>query len=231
MKETVVIISIVYYALLAMLCIAAVLDKEKKYYIRFKMLTSTAFLTMAFGFAFYASEYVGMQFLLLMGIVACWCGDLALGYYHKKRRKGFMLAGIASFAVAHILFLSFLYEREPSVTPVDVIVPILALPMVLLMIYGFNLHMGQARIPILIYSVLLTAVATKGVHTMLDTTTTHSFLIGFATQIFWFSDYALLFLYFYHAKKRTTKYILHIVNHILYFTSMYLMALSILFDK
>ena len=30
MKETVVIISIVYYALLAMLCIAAVLDKEIK---------------------------------------------------------------------------------------------------------------------------------------------------------------------------------------------------------
>lgn len=223
------IMSIIYFLLLLFLIIVLLKDTDKKYYVKAKMLVSSAFLGMAFYFSVFGSDYAELRSFLLAGLIACWCGDLALGYYHKKKRKPYILVGVGLFAVAQAMFLLYLYGVDSDVRTVDIVVPLCAIPTVILLIHGFNLHMGHARYPVVIYSVLLTGVATKAVHMMLDYTTGYAFLTGAAAQLFWFSDYVLLFLYFYHAKKHMTKPILHAANLILYYGAVYLYVVSILY--
>ena len=229
MNSYAIIMSIIYLLLFSLLMAVTARDKERRYYVKAKMLTSSAFVIMAFAFSVIGNDYSEPRPVLLAGLIACWSGDLALGYYHKLKRKSYILAGVGLFAVAHILFLVYLYDMNPVVTTVDIIVPLMAIPTILVLIHGFNLHMGHARIPIIVYSIFLTGFATKAVHMMLDFTSPYGFMTGFAGQLFWFSDYVLLFLYFYHAKNRSTKTILHIANLALYYAAMYLLALSVLY--
>ena len=230
MKEVAIIMSIVYFALLAALLVATTKDKDRKYYVKVKMLTSSMFLVMACTFSLMRNDYSEIRLLLIAAMMACWCGDLALGLFHKKKRKRYMLTGIAFFMLAQILLSLFVYQKNRTIEIVDIIVPILMIPMLLFLIRGFSLHTGRAKIPVIAYAVLLTFFVTKAIHVMFDMTTGYAFAVGIGAQLWWFSDYVLLFLYFYHTKTREAKYILHIANLLLYYTATYLITLSILLE-
>ncbi|MBR0435050.1 MAG: hypothetical protein IJK13_03505, partial [Lachnospiraceae bacterium] len=71
------IMSIIYFLLLLFLIIVLLKDTDKKYYVKVKMLVSSAFLGMAFYFSVFGSDYAELRSFLLAGLIACWCGDLA----------------------------------------------------------------------------------------------------------------------------------------------------------
>lgn len=230
MKEVAIIMSVVYVALLAVLLAVTIKDKDRKYYVKVKMLTSSMFIVMACTFSLMTNDYTKIKPILIAALVASWCGDLALGLYHKKKRKRYMLIGIGFFILAQILLTLFVYEKNPEMAAVDIIVPILIIPMLFILIRGFNLHTGRAKVPVVVYAFLLTLFVTKAIHVMFDMTTGYAFAVGIGAQLWWFSDYVLLFLYFYHTRTRGAKYVLHAANLLLYYTATYLITLSILLE-
>ena len=208
-----VIAGIIYLAVLAGLSAVCCNDTLKdRFYIPVKMAESTLFLVLAAAIACHNSAFDRPAVISLMiGLVMCHIGDLAMGCYNIRRKKRFMACGMGFFMAAHVCFLIYMYALDPAVDIISIAAPVAVLVVGPIILAGLRLHMGKLRIPVIIYAVFVTAFASKAVMV--------SGIAMVAGILFWLSDVSLLFLYFFHLRSKRSSRMIHVFNLVTYYVA------------
>ena len=205
---------IIYSILLIALLIVSDNELSKKYYVPLKVACSAFFV--AIGLI----EGCGLSVMLPVGL--CALGDLFMALYNQKGRKRFLLTGIILFFGAHVGFLVDFYRIQPELDIVAIIAPVglCALFAVLYKIAHF--HMGKMKLPGLLYCFMVSSMCVKSLLIAWGNPFVEVQLLALGGVLFFLSDFSILFLYFYHFKKRRTKKLVHSFNLITYYVAIYL---------
>ncbi len=211
--------TIIYVALI--IALFAVCDNRfsRRYYVPLKVVCSISFLIILFINYFY-SERIG---LLLWPLLACFIGDILMGLYNTYSRKRFITLGIIAFMLGHVGLLNYMC-RITDVTKVMVyIFPVVPCIVLIVMQKWFHLHMGNLYVPCLIYCYFVSTMTLKAIECGLNGMP----IIGLAGTLFLFSDFTILFLYFYHFRSIRAKRIVHYVNLATYYIAILLFIYSL----
>ncbi|MEZ4439583.1 MAG: lysoplasmalogenase [Polyangiaceae bacterium] len=150
-----------------------------------KPLASLAFIAVALGHG--ATGAYGKW--ILVGLVLGAVGDVALMF---KTDRAF-LAGLVAFLLGHVAYVvAFAGVTPPSAWLVWAIVPIVGAAVVLRWLWP---HLGKLRIPVILYVVVITAMATGGLAAQgaarHDLTATAATLLTLGALFFFASDIAV----------------------------------------
>ncbi len=211
--------TIIYVALI--IALFAVCDNRfsRRYYVPLKVVCSISFLIILTINQFY-SEKLG---LLLYALLACFLGDLLMGLYNTYSRKQFITIGIIAFMLGHVGLLNYMCRITIGTNVLVYIVPIIPCIVLVVMRKIFHLHMGNLFVPCLIYCYFVSTMTLKAIECGLNGLP----ILGIAGVLFLFSDFTILFLYFYHFRSLTAKRITHYVNLATYYAAILLFIYSI----
>ena len=125
--------------------------------------------------------------------------------------------------LGHVGLLNYMC-RITDVTKVMVyIFPVVPCIVLIVMQKWFHLHMGNLYVPCLIYCYFVSTMTLKAIECGLNGMP----LIGLAGTLFLFSDFTILFLYFYHFRSIKAKRIVHYVNLATYYIAILLFIYSL----
>lgn len=213
-----------YIACLIVLLIDVHIDKKRNYYVPIKSFVSAMFVFGCIYFMYFAEKMEYAHYFMLAAVVLCMTGDVLLGFYQKKWKKRFLLSGMISFGLAHMLFLTYLYMGDSKFSIAQIIVPVVLFGVTIGLIKGCNLKTGRMLIPTLIYSVLVTSFMTKSIMMLVmnNPLTKANLIMALGGILFFVSDFILLFLYFGHIRNRKFKGACHILNLASYYLAVLL---------
>lgn len=211
--------TIIYVALI--IALFAVCDNRfsRRYYVPLKVVCSTSFLIILCLNQWYSIK-LG---LLFWPLLACFIGDLLMGFYNTYGRKQFIAIGIIAFMLGHVGLLNYMCRITDNTNFWVYILPVVPC----LIFYGLkkasHLHMGSLIVPCMIYCYFVSTMTLKALECGLNGMP----ILGFAGVLFLFSDFTILFLYFYHFKRRRNKRIVHYVNLATYYAAILLFIFSL----
>lgn len=216
-----IIETIIYVALI--IALFAVCDNRfsRRYYVPLKVICSISFLVILFINQWY-SERLG---LLLWALLACFIGDLMMGLYNTYSRKQAMEIGIIAFMLGHVGLLNYMCRISVGTNVLVYIVPVIPCLILIGMQKWCHLHMGSLFVPCIIYCYFVSTMTLKALECGLNGTP----ILGIAGMLFLFSDFTILFLYFYHYKNRNNKRLVHYVNLGTYYAAVLLFIYSLLY--
>ncbi len=216
-------VGLVIYALLVF-GLLAVCDNDysKTWYLRFKVISSLAFILFYLIFS-------GRG--LIIALLACGCGDVFMALYHLKAKKIYMFLGMLTFMAGHIFFLIYMCSDFGHTAPMVYIIPIFICLLMLAIYKGFHLHMGRLFYAAIIYCYFVSAMATKSIEIgsrayVQATESIIPILIMIAGILFFLSDFSIMIMYFYHFHNRRTKRLVHYFELISYYTAIILFVIS-----
>ena len=208
--------NVLFFISLFLLLISITNSKLKKHYILIKSITSILFCCIAL--INFIQSGMNNWMILMLPIVLCMIGDVALGFYQRFKKPIFFKLGLTSFLFAHVFFVFHLH----TIINIQFFEIIIALNGVLLtyLVDKFQLiHFGKQKIACMTYSFFVTLLLVKGLYIAISLKTTIAYALGLASLLFFISDFILMFMYF-----RKTNTVLHIFNLTTYYLSMYLFA-------
>lgn len=228
MKQGVFICAaLVYTALLLGLLTAGKEEHKKKYYVKAKSITSLGFLAISLLFTFVSGNWE-TEWRLLPPLLLCMMGDVFLAKYQTESKKKHMLMGIVSFLLAHIGLLIFMYSIHAESGWYVIAAPAVTLCILFFLVQKFHLKLGSLRLPVIIYSVFVSSMMAKAA-AMASAVKGMPFLcIGIGGILFFLSDVSIIFLYFYHYKKKGHRRYVQIFNLVTYYYAILFFDLYIL---
>ena len=216
-------VGLVIYALLVF-GLLAVCDNDysKTWYLRFKVISSLAFILFYLIFS-------GRG--LIIALLACGCGDVFMALYHLKAKKVYMFLGILAFMAGHVFLLIYMCSDFGPTAPIVFIIPIIVCLLMLAIYKGFHLHMGRLFYAAIIYCYFVSAMATKAIEIGVGAISQAKellipLLIMIAGILFFLSDFSIMIMYFYHFHNKRTKRLVHYFDLITYYTAMILFVIS-----
>ena len=214
-----IIETIIYVALIIGLFMVCDNSLSRRYYVPLKVVCSASFLAILFINHYYSEKMTMMMWALF----ACFAGDILMGLYNTYRSKQFMALGIIAFMIGHVGLLNYMCRITDTTSILVYILPVLACLMLVGVRKMFKLHMGSLFVPCIIYCYFVSTMTLKALECGLNGTP----ILGIAGMLFLFSDFTILFLYFYHYKNRGNKRIVHYINLGTYYTAILLFIFSL----
>ncbi len=211
----------VYTALLCGLLAVVRSGKYRKYYIWAKALCSLGFLAVLFA-AWLLTGENDRFFMMLPAFFCCFGGDILLGFYNRFRRKPQFLAGLFVFLAGHLLFVRWIC-MEGGMAFVDVLFPLGAVGLALLLTSMKRMHTGRLRPFILIYAFFVALFFSSAVRFAVTRPVWENAAAAMGAGLLLVSDISILFLYFY--KRGGIK--IHIFNLLTYYYGMFVLAGSL----
>lgn len=216
---------ICYTLLVINLLCTTYIKKYKKYYTLAKLLNSLGFVCIASIGGLYLTKNYTEYFYLLPAFILCLMGDVFLGINTQTSKQSYMLCGIFSFMLAHVVYTFAFSVNILPISVYDFIIPLLSL----IMVY-FLLKMKDMDVPkdmvkfIYIYDFFVVLLVAKGINIVFfNGFTTKYILILVGSIMFFLSDFIILFLYYYKKKH----HLVGTVNLLLYYYGLFLLALSL----
>ncbi len=201
--------TIIYVALIIALFLVCDNRLSRRYYVPLKVVCSISFLIILVINQYYSEKFS----MLFWPLLACFIGDLLMGLFNTYGRKRFMLIGIIAFMLGHVGLLNYMCRISPKTNPLVYILPIVPCLLLLLMQKAFHLHMGKLYVPCFIYCYFVSTMTLKAIECGLNGKP----ILAVAGVLFLLSDFTILFLYFYHYKKKSHKRLVHYVNLLTYY--------------
>ena len=199
-------------------------EKQKKYHILAKALTSLSFILLAI-ISLYCSKDTSYFFSLLPGLLLCFCGDVFLAIRSRTKKFKWFIGGIVMFAFAHLFFVYSLQKNLPFIFW-HYLIPVFIMIIIYFIFKLPSIEAGKGKWPSVIYSYLVTLFVIKAIESMIswDYSMRGIFLLVGAI-CFVASDFMLIFLYFSEKKINW----LHGTNLITYYIGVGFIASSIYF--
>ena len=201
--------TIVYVALLIALFRVCDNSLSRRYYVPLKVVCSASFLVILWINQFFSDKL----WMMFWALLACFIGDLLMGLFNTYGRKRFMAIGIIAFMLGHVGLLNFMCRISPKTSPLVYILPIVPCLILIGMQKAFHLHMGNLFVPCVIYCYFVSTMTLKAIECAFNGRP----ILGWAGVLFLLSDFTILFLYFYHYKRKSHKRLVHYVNLITYY--------------
>ena len=211
----------VYTALLCGLIAVVRSGKYRKYYIWAKAACSFSFLAVLFAARFLTGEN-DRFFMMLPAFFCCFAGDILLGFYNRFRRKPQFLAGLFVFLAGHLFFVRWICT-EGGTAFSDVLFPLGAVGLALLLTSMKRMHTGRLRPFILIYAFFVALFFSAAVRLAVTSPAWENAAAALGAGLILVSDISILFLYFY--KRGGIK--IHIFNLLTYYYGMFVLAGSL----
>ncbi|WP_053982545.1 lysoplasmalogenase family protein [Niameybacter massiliensis] len=180
----------------------------------FKTLTSLGFLTIG-TIGYLLGNGIPSATYLLLGLVLCVIGDVALAFSHGYPLQYNMPAaiGITSFGCAHLSFIYCFILLGASIPMYYVFIPIIIAFNIFLIMIKDPFNFGAMRFLVAIYAFIITFM-------LIAAFCTHSPFIIFGAILFVLSDIILCFVYFFADRYP----ILRSINYLLYYSGQLLLA-------
>lgn len=218
----------IYLLLFLILCLVIWnKDLKTKFYVPVKMLVSLCFLIILFY-----GEVKGtgsFWHYLIIPFILCFLGDFFMGLYNKRRVKRDLILGIVAFAGAHVAFLINMYYFALSFSWWIIIFPIATIiSLALLLNFSHSFHVGKLLVPVLIYALFIGTLLGKGIEIWILQNCPSPYLFGIGSLLFFISDFSLVYLYFYHFKKREHEKYVHFINLLTYYGAIIVLILAFL---
>ena len=140
--------------------------------------------------------------LLILGLIFCWLGDVLLMFEYKD--PIFFILGLAGFLTGHIFYI--LYFSKLSAVPqklkekkMMMLLPVLLY--VLLLLYILYPSLGDLKIPVIVYAIVLTSMLSMALwqSQKIDSSIAKLFIAGAISFVL--SDSLLALNKFYHPFK------------------------------
>lgn len=211
--------SLLFCGLIAVVC----KDSWRQYYIQAKAVMSTAFVLLLF-WALYVSGEVSQFWLMLPAFFCCFVGDILMASYNRYRKRVYFLLGAGIFLCGHLCFVRWLCKQQPM-HMAELLLPVAAVVFAWKLTSLKKVHTGRLRPFILLYSFFVSLFLVKGLNLAFVLHSISGIMIAAGCVLFWFSDLAIVFLYFCKKKGHGV----HIFNLAAYYYAMFLLALNVLF--
>lgn len=195
-----------------------------------KTITSFMFLataTAAFMVNF-AADNATFYMLIMMGLVCGLIGDIVLDLkiIYKESSSLYQHAGMISFFLGHVFYISALYIYFGFHWLPLVIAIVIALAIILTSKYVFKFDFKEHTIDTYAYSFLLSYMMTQSIYAAIVSSGSSAMIImAIGAVLFLLSDLVLSMTYY--DGKDGKPFIA--VNHILYYGAQFLIALSVLY--
>lgn len=196
---------------------------KKKYYLRAKLLNSTAFVAVFF-ISVYLSGQVHTFWLMLPGIWCCFAGDVWMALYNRYRKRVHFLCGVGIFLAGHLCFVRWLALFCPFRVS-DLLIPVSAVLAAGYLVSRRDVHTGRMKPFIIVYAFFVALFLAKGLHLAWSSPTVAHFMIAMGSILFFASDISIVFLYFQKRKGAAV----HIFNLATYYGAMFLLTSHVLF--
>lgn len=210
----------IYFILLIILLLSALIPKLYDHYIIFKTLTSICFMIITI-INIYISN-TPHRYLLLFPILFCMIGDIFLAIYNRYN-KCFKL-GLISFLIAHCYFVYNMCQILPFKL-INIIFPIIMVILVYILNNKQIINLKEKSTYCLIYAFFVSLLLSKAFDIYLNHFNIQAYLLLIGSILFFISDFILLFMYF---KKRTK--ILHLLNLLTYYLAIYFFTIIIILN-
>lgn len=157
---------------------------------------------------------------MLLALIFCMLGDVLLGYT-KNDKKVFMVPGLLSFLLAHIMYITVM-NHFVGFHWFQLIFSIFGLVLLKIVTYTLDIHFGFKRYVIWLYTFIIFMTGSKALGLLY---THQNICMGIGGISFLISDFILLFLYFKYKNNK----ILQFSNSIIYYFAQYMFAISAYF--
>lgn len=201
---------------------------KEKYYVGVKTLCSISFVGIALLFAA-ISKHWDYFWNLLPALVLCALGDLFMALYQVRRKKRQIFLGIFVFLCAHVSLLVLLFSLDDTFSLWNILFPLAALAVFLILKFKVRLHLGRLLLPASIYCVFLSLMLSKCLQYMYLHPAIASGWIGLGGTLFFISDVTIIFLYFYKFPSKDTGRRVHYMNLVTYYFGILAFDMSILY--
>jgi uncharacterized membrane protein YhhN len=195
-----------------------------------KTITSFLFLALAFTSAIIndKADNISYYLLIIMGLICGLIGDIVLDLkiIYKESSSLYQHAGMVSFLIGHIFYLSaiFTYFGFHWLPLVIALAAAVAINLVSKFVLKYNFK--EHTIDCYLYAFFLSYMSTQSIYAAINAGgSATTILLAIGAALFMLSD--LVLLKTYYEGKASRPYI--IVNHTLYYGAQFLIALSILF--
>lgn len=151
-------VSLFLYALVVIALLIAELREDRRAQFFFKPLAAFGFVILALQFGALESTYGNY---ILVGLLACAAGDVFL---LSRKSQGLFIAGMVAFALGHIIFAfgfmkqGFEYDAVMNGKSIFGMAAILGILCLTGAIYIIPRAVREMRIPIIIYSIIITTM-------------------------------------------------------------------------
>lgn len=211
------IIFIIFYVIFfALLMVTSYNQKYRRYYVPAKALTSLVFVLAAFF-----NMKGQFSWTWMAAFIFCFLGDVFLGLDEKKNVTANFILGLSSFVLGHLFFIMTI-DQIVKFHFKDLIVPIGMMIFTFFLTKHPKFHVKDHKIPILIYSVIVSLLCVKGIDIFQYHPSCLKIMIG--AFLFCISDFILLFMYFYEDKVKILKFL----NLLTYYSATMLLAMSVI---
>lgn len=209
---TIPFIALIYYTL----------NFSSKFYTFFKTLNSIDFILIGL-FCSYQNPKENLLIYLIPAFILCLTGDILLSFYHRNKKNRYIISGIISFLLGHIVF-SYAFLHIVNLDIYIFIIPTVILVLTYFLTNLKGMKAGKLKPAIWFYSFFVALLFSIGLFMLIRHQNIHSIYVFIGSLLFLISDSILLFLYFYKNLK-----VLHVLNLIAYYYGMFFLACSLLF--
>ncbi len=222
------VVLVVYMIELAILLFVAHTEYKDKYYVPIKMLCSITFVGAGILFGVVSKHFMYSK-MLVLPLLFCALGDLFMGLYQVKRKKGNLILGIIFFLIAHIGLIDLLFKLDPAFNAYNVVIPIVTVLVFFIVKKWRHIHLGRIMPLACVYSIFLSLMLSKATQYMFMHPSIAGGWIGIAGILFFISDFSIIFLYFYKFKTKENRLKIHTLNLVTYYMAIIAFDVSILY--
>lgn len=169
--------------------------------------------------------------LIIMGLACGLLGDiwLDLKWIYLKDKDLYLYAGMYSFFVGHLFFITAIflsYAWTPMTMAISIIAAIIGAALSMLMEKPMKMDYGKFRPVCFLYGFILMMTTASSIVAAVATGETVWVVMSIGSVLFLLSDLVLTGTYFSEGKN-TPAYV--IINHALYYAAQFVIASSVLF--
>jgi len=169
--------------------------------------------------------------LIVMGLACGLLGDiwLDLKWVYVNDRDAYLYAGMCSFFIGHLFFISAIfmsYSWTPATLAISIVAALIGAAVSLFMEKPMKLDYGKFRPVCILYGFILMMTAASSVVAAFSTGKTVWVVMSVGSVLFLLSDLVLTGTYFGEGKD-TPAYV--VINHALYYAAQFVIASSVLF--
>ncbi len=197
-----------------------------------KTITSALFMLLAFTcmLANQDATLIGYYGLIIMGLLFGLIGDIVLDLkilYKDNIEQSdlYTHGGMGSFFIGHIFYLAAIIIYFSFSWVALLVAVAIAAFIVFLSLKVMKMNFGKFQFNVITYTLLLTYFVTNSFAAMIDVGGASAILLFIGATLFLLSDLVLSMTYFDGKDSKP----LIIVNHVLYYSAQFLIALSILY--
>ena len=211
--------TIIYVALIIALFAVCDNSLSRRYYVPLKVVCSASFLVILWINQCFSQRL----WLMFWALLACFIGDVLMGFFNTYMRKQFITLGIIAFMLGHVGLLNYMCRITDHTSVLVYVLPVVVCLLLVGMKKLWHLHMGRLFVPCIIYCYFVTTMTLKAI----ECGANGMGEIAAAGVMFLLSDFTILFLYFFHFSDKKNKRLVHFVNLGTYYMAILLFIFSL----